>query len=300
MKVAQLVAREVTPAWNDCLSTLDPNAPSDYRELAALLACEWRRTRPRFVGLAGGQGAGKSTLGRLIASACEWAGLRTCVLALDDFYFPLEVRRELAQTVHPLFETRGPPGTHDMRLCRQKMERLVAKSDSDQPTRFELPIFDKGLDDRAGSRWVSGPFDIVVLEGWCVGAESVDPASLEGPINALESERDADGRWRQFVNDRLGDDYARTWEMIEALVYLKVPDLDAVRRWRLQQEEGVPVSRRLDAEAIDLFVEYYERVTLAMMELLPARADLTVELASDHSIAALRLRGDRREVRPGG
>jgi D-glycerate 3-kinase len=292
MKLARLVARKVTPEWSDVLSHLDPAAPEDYRELAALLACEWRRDPPTFVGLAGGQGAGKSTLGRLIESACERVGLHACVLGLDDFYLPRAVRFALAESVHPLLETRGPPGTHDMRLCWESMERLVRVADSGAPTHVELPIFDKGLDDRTGSRWRTGPFDLVVLEGWCVGAEPVDPATLVGPINALEAERDGDGRWRRFVNDQLGDRYARTWERLDYLVYLRVPDLRAVRRWRLQQEEARPPSQRLDAAAVDLFVQYYERITLAMMETLPRRADLTVDLAEDHSIAAARFRED--------
>ena len=290
MRLAQLVARDVTPEWSECHSHLDPEAPEDYRQLASLLASEWARTRPRFVGIAGGQGAGKTTLGRLVASACEWMGLRACILSLDDFYLSREARRALAKSVDPLLETRGPPGTHDMALCRECMEELVRRSDSGRPTRIRLPVFDKGADDRAGSRWVTGPVDLVVLEGWCVGAEPVDAASLVQPINALEAESDPDGRWRRYVNDQLGDRYAKTWALLEFLVYLRVPDLAAVRRWRLQQEQTRPESQRLDAAAIDRFVQHYERVTLAMMDSLPGRADLTVELADDHSIAAARFR----------
>lgn len=291
MRLAQLVARDVTPEWRECHSQLDPDAPEDYRELASLLACEWARRRPRIVGLAGGQGAGKSTLARLIASACEWTGRRACVLSLDDFYLPRRERLALAKAVHPLFETRGPPGTHDIELCRESMERLVRPSESGRPTRIELPTFDKGLDDRAGSRWVTGPVDLVVLEGWCVGAEPVEAGHLEPAINALEAERDPDGRWRRYVNEQLGGSYARCFSLLESLVYLRVPDLAAVGRWRLEQEQSRPASQRLDAAAIDRFVEHYERVTLAMMDSLPGCADLTVELAEDHSIAAAHFLG---------
>ncbi|HEB90243.1 MAG TPA: hypothetical protein ENI85_11785, partial [Deltaproteobacteria bacterium] len=163
-RVAHLMGREVTPFHADCVASLDPAAPSDYRELAALLASDWQERRPAHVGLGGGQGAGKSTFARLIESACSFLGTRVCVLGLDDFYLPLSERRRLAAEVHPLLETRGPPGTHDIEACLEAMESLH------QDVETRLPIFDKGLDDRSGFRRVRGPFDLVLLEGWCVGA----------------------------------------------------------------------------------------------------------------------------------
>jgi D-glycerate 3-kinase len=283
-KVASLAGREGTPALSACLEALDPSLPIDYRELAALLACEWTPDAPKRVGISGGQGAGKSTLGRLIESACASVGLRVCVLSLDDFYLPRRRRMALARRVHPLFETRGPPGTHDILRCREVMALLG------QPGEIELPVFDKGLDERSRMRRVSGPFDLVLLEGWCVGAAPVVETSLADPINALERERDADAIWRRYVNAELGQAYSETWGELDYLVYLRVPDLNAVRRWRLQQEDSLPAHQRLGSGAVDRFVQHYERITRSMMVSLPGRADLTVELADDHSISALAFR----------
>jgi D-glycerate 3-kinase len=256
----------------------------DYRVLAALLADEWAQDVPRCVGLSGGQGAGKSTLGRLIELACANAEIRVCVLSLDDFYFSRTHRRTLAARVHPLLETRGPPGTHDISRCREAMARLG------QPGEIELPIFDKGLDEPSGTRRVRGPFDLVLLEGWCVGAATAAESSLASPINTLERERDTDAVWRRYVNTQLRESYAEAWADLDYLVYLRVPDLEAVRRWRLQQEDSLPESQRQGSEAIAHFVEYYERITRSMMLSLPDRADLTVELADDHSISAMAFR----------
>ena len=284
LTVARLAGREWTPVHSACFSDLDPSSPIDYRELAALLSCEWAPHAPKCVGLAGGQGAGKSTLSRLIETACASVGLRVCVLSLDDFYLPRTRRIALAASVHPLLETRGPPGTHDILRCREAMDRLG------RPGEILLPVFDKGLDERAGTWRVRGPFDLVLLEGWCVGAAPVVEASLADPINALERERDADAIWRRYVNAQLGEAYAQTWDELDYLVYLRVPDLAAVRRWRLQQESSLPEHQRLGSEAIDWFIQHYERITLSMMASLPERADLTVELADDHSIAAMAFR----------
>ncbi len=264
-----------------CEDALDPVAPPDYRALAARLAHAWSADRPRRVGLAGGQGAGKSTLARLVAEACAHEGLRVRVIGLDDFYRTKAEREGLAERVHPLFATRGVPGTHDVEACRRAMDALL------EPGRVSLPVFDKGVDDRAESIEVEGPFDLVVFEGWCVGLPPAEEGELEPALNGLEAEEDRDGTWRRAVDRALRDEYQTLWSRLDALVFLRVPGLDAVRRWRLQQEGERPVDQRLDAAAIDRFVAHYERLTRRMIDTLPGRADWTVCLADDHSVASV-------------
>jgi len=123
-----------------------------------------------------------------------------------------------------------------------------------------------------------------------VGAATAAESSLADPINTLERERDTDAVWRRYVNAQLRESYAEAWADLDYLVYLRVPDLGAVRRWRLQQEDSLPERQRREPEAIAHFVEYYERITRSMMLSLPDRADLTVELADDHSISAMAFR----------
>lgn len=265
-----------------------PERP-EFRALAAVLARSWQASGVRCVGLSGGQGAGKSTLSRSFGAACAQLGLRACVLALDDYYLPRAQRLALAGRVHPLYETRGPPGTHDVELCREHLCALAAGRGE-----VEIPVFDKGRDDRVGTRSVSGPLDLVVLEGWCVGAEPVVAAEIAVPCNTLERDEDPEGVWRRYANAQLAGGYAALWAELEQIVFLRAPDLDSVRRWRLQQEAERPADRRLDARAIDRFVAHYERITLDLMARLPDRAEWTVELATDHSIASI----VRRE--PGG
>jgi len=284
LRVLRLAGVEATPLLRECIAALDPEAPGDYRELAAVLAWSFRSTRPQRVGIAGGQGTGKSTLARLLEGACERIGLRACVLSLDDYYLPRAERLALARCIHPLFETRGPPGTHDVALCREQMASLARCSD------VEIPVFAKGLDDRVGVRRVSGPFDLVLLEGWCVGAAAMDEESLAEPVNALERQADPDGSWRRHANEELAGGYAALWAELDQLVFLRAPDLTSVRVWRFEQEAERPPAERMGAAAIDRFVQHYERITLAMMARLPSRADWTIELAPDHSVEAIRRR----------
>ena len=254
----------------------------DSRQLAARLAEHWKSTRTGVVGLGGGQGAGKSTLSRFIVEACSAVDLRCAVLSLDDYYLSRSEREELAARVHPLFVTRGPPGTHDVELCAEQLGALRL------PGEVRIPVFDKGRDDRNGERALRGPFDLVLLEGWCVGARPQGAAALAEPVNALESERDPDGLWRRHVDAQLAGPYAALFAALEALVFLRVPSLAAVRRWRLQQEGERPPGRRLSAAQVDRFVQHYERVTLAMLEDLPGRADVLVELDESHGVSGVR------------
>jgi len=132
--------------------------------------------------------------------------------------------------------------------------------------------------------------DVLVLEGWCVGARPQTDAELARPVNALERDEDPDGRWRRYVNDALGVDYAGLWGRLHGLVYLQVPGMAAVRRWRTQQEQALPAAQRMDAAAIERFVAHYERLTGAMLIDVPSRAEVTALLTDDHTVAEIRCR----------
>ncbi|MEE3330092.1 MAG: kinase [Myxococcota bacterium] len=281
MRIADLAGIEASPALLATRDALDANAPQDYRELAALLAHRWRESPPRRVGLSGGQGAGKSTLAALIESACSQVKLRCCVLSLDDFYLRREDRLTLAERVHPTLATRGPPGTHDIPALRTAMESLF------EPGEVKTPIFDKGIDDRSGSRVLRGPFDLVIVEGWCIGAAPSADSDLESPINALELQLDADGVGRRYVNEQLRRDYAPWTEELDYLAFLKVPSLDAVRAWRLDQERERSADQRMSAAEVTQFVEHYERISLAMLRDVPLHAQAVIELDSAHRVSGL-------------
>ncbi|XQF94449.1 hypothetical protein ACOBV9_20470 (plasmid) [Pseudoalteromonas espejiana] len=118
-------------------------------------------------------------------------------LSIDDFYLSKEHRKGLAKDVHPLFATRGVPGTHDVGLMNTTISRLLAKE-----VGVPLPKFNKHQDDCAPEQtWECNeqPIDIIILEGWCVGSEPQPLFSLSEPINALELKNDKEGVWRRWV-----------------------------------------------------------------------------------------------------
>ena len=276
----------VDDAARACLDALDSAIPEDWRVLAANLALRWSSDAPRRVGLAGGQGAGKSTLSSAIVAAGRHFGLRVVSLSIDDFYLTRSEREALAARVHPLLATRGPPGTHDVPLCRSVMDALQVDG------AVTVPVFDKGLDDRAPqTRSIPAPVDMVLLEGWCVGARPEPADRLESPINALEAASDCEGRWRRYANAALAAEYARLFDTLDCLIFLRVPNLDAVVRWRLDQERERPPELRLDKAGVAHFVAHYERLTRWMLEDLPERADVLVELNEGHRVSSCTFAG---------
>lgn len=245
---------------------------ADAAVVRAVAGCHAALGRPILVGLAGSQGSGKSTTAPRLAALVAERGLRTAILALDDFYLTRAERELLARDVHPLLATRGVPGTHDIGLLSGTVEALSNGGSA------HLPVFDKASDDRSGLRSIPGPADVVLLEGWCIGALPQTEGKLAEPVNALERSEDADGRWRRWVNDRLASDYAALFDRLDLTVLLRAPSFAVVERWRGEQEAHLG-GRAMRPAAIARFVQHYERITRAMLADEPA--DLIVDLSAD-------------------
>ncbi len=240
--------------------------------------------RPSIVGICGAQGSGKSTLARHLLQRLEDLKLRVCVLSIDDLYLPREARTRLSETIHPMFQTRGVPGTHDLALGEQVLDDLK----SGKATR--LPRFDKAADQPLpDGDWpvVEGPVDVILFEGWCVGAVAQADYELIAPVNELEQVRDPDGVWRRTVNDALKGAYVRLFARLDKLVMLAAPDFAIVRDWRTQQEqslrhrlrrEGRTGMRVMTDAEVARFIQYYERLTRHILKEMPERADLTLWL----------------------
>ena len=258
----------------------------------ALLARLPRRRAPWLVGLSGLQGSGKSTLAGQLAALATARGIATEVLALDDFYRGRREREMLARTVHPLFATRGVPGTHDLALLAGTLGKLRAATRA-RPAR--VPRFDKGSDTRLPpSRWrrVATAPRLVFLEGWCVGVPAQSSRALARPANALELREDSDMRGRTAVNALLADDYARLWRRFDALVVLAAPSFAIVERWRGEPEKilrrrGAP--RAMSPAALRRFLMHYERLSRHALRTLPSRADILVLLDTVRHVRRIRV-----------
>lgn len=241
------------------------------------------------MGLCGAQGSGKSTAAVRAAEDLADRGLSVAVLSLDDLYLPVDARIDLARTVHPLLRTRGVPGTHDVALGCAVLDALRS------PGEVALPRFDKATDTRLPpGRWdrMPAPADVVLFEGWCVGARPQDDAALLVPINALERDEDADGTWRRFVNRALATEYRALFARIDRLAFLAAPDFATVGAWRAEQEDalrcaleasGAP-GRAMDAAELTRFLAHYARLTLHLLKDMPGYAHLVLKLDHERQV----------------
>ncbi len=240
--------------------------------------------RPFVLGICGAQGSGKSTLSEALADRLRARGVATAVLSIDDLYRTRAERAALARDVHPLFAVRGVPGTHDVALGLDILAAL------DAGRAAALPRFDKARDDRApADAWETAPGDtaLLILEGWCVGARPEAEAALAEPVNDLEREEDADGRWRRAVNAALAGDYQALFARLDLLVLLAAPGFEAVRDWRVEQEHGLARTAGAGAQGVmsdaevERFIRFYERLTRHILAEMPDRADLVIRLGRD-------------------
>lgn len=236
---------------------------------------------PLLIGLSGAQGSGKSTLAALLATLLtENHQCKSLAISLDDFYLTAAQRAHRAATIHPLFATRGVPGTHDLPLLNKTITALLHSSGETR-----VPRFDKSRDDRAPAEdWlrVQAPLDIIILEGWCLGATSAPKATLAAPLNSVEATQDPHAHWRRHVNKQL-ETYAQLWARLDKLLLLQAPDWETICHWRAGAETARPGGPAMTAKELNHFMQHYERIARALLREQP-HADMTWTLDAQRRI----------------
>lgn len=257
-------------------------SPLVAQALDEALACG---TATPVLAISGLQGSGKSTLAAQVVELARARGLRAAALSIDDTYLTRAHRQRLADQVHPLLATRGPPGTHDLPLALSTLQAAR----NGQP--FPLPRFDKLADERIDStHWqrIEGRLDLLVFEGWFLGTPAEPEAALSTPMNALECEADGDGRWRRWCNHALASDYPALWNCFDRLWFLQPPSFAVVPQWRWQQEQALqraaPGRSGMSRAQVERFVQFYERVSRQTLRTLPAIADRVIALDAQRQV----------------
>ena len=240
----------------------------------------------KIIGLAGGQGAGKSTITQVLKLILEIKyNLNVVFFSIDDFYKTLSERTTLARNVNKLFKTRGVPGTHDTNLLKKTLVDLKKKKFR---TVF-VPRFDKSRDDRSPKKYwqkIKKQPKIIIFEGWCVGAKPQKNKDLLKTINILEKKKDLDLKWRSRVNNELKNAYKKIFSKIDMLIFLKVPSFNCVYKWRLLQEKKLQLTSKgkkiMSPLQVREFIMYYERITMQMLKDLTNKAYAVLYLDREH------------------
>ena len=212
-------------------------------------------------------------------------GLDLCVFSIDDFYKTKAERKKMSKNIHPLFLTRGVPGTHDVNLINKIFRSLKKKTFK----QVLIPRFNKLTDDRfKKSKWIKVKKrpSVIIFEGWCVGARHQKDLDLKKPLNLIERKYDTNLEWRKKVNNHLKRNYKKLFNKMDKLVYLKAPSFNHIFQWRLQQEQKLKLTSKnkktMSKSKIREFIMFYERITKHMMKDFSNISDLTIFLDEKH------------------
>ena len=250
--------------------------------------------RPYFVGLAGGQGTGKTTTSSLIKIILiRYFKLKVFKISIDDFYKTRKERIKLSKKVHPMLLTRGVPGTHDINM----MLDFFRKAKSKKFKRFKLPTFNKAIDDRFNKKkWydLKDKPDVIIFEGWCVGAKSEKLNSLKKTINSMEKFKDQKQIWRKYVNKQLKSKYKNLYSQLNCLIFLKAKNFGLLQKWRLKQERKLWLKSKkklnlkiMNKEDVLSFMQTYQRITQNMFRYMPKYASIILNLNTNHQIKSV-------------
>ena len=256
--------------------------------------CFWinrkaEKKRPFFVGLAGGQGTGKTTISSLIRIILiKYFKLNVFRISIDDFYKTRKERISLSKRVHPLLLTRGVPGTHDINMILNFFRKTKSKNFK----RLKLPTFNKAIDDRFNKKkWydLKDKPDVIIFEGWCVGVKSEKNITLKKTINSLEKTKDQKQIWRKYVNQQLKSNYKKLYSQLNCLIYLKAKNFSLLQKWRLKQERKLWVKSKVKSKIMSKgdvlnFMQTYQRITQNMFRYMPKYASIILNLNSNHQI----------------
>ena len=248
-----------------------------------------------FLGFSGAQGSGKTTVVAILKIILKkFFKRRVYVSSIDDFYKTLEDRTMMSRKIHPLFKTRGVPGTHDTHLVKKffnSIKKIKFK-------KIKLPKFNKSIDDRLHRKhWpiIKKRPEIVILEGWCIGAKSQSSLLLKKPINILEKYEDQNFIWRKYVNNKLKNEYKKIFKMIDYFIFMKIPSFNMVLKWRYLQENKLRQKSHLKNKImtyseIRRFIMFYQRITLQMIKDLSKSASAIMYLKKNHEVKKILFR----------
>ena len=261
------------------------------------IANKSNKKSPLIIGLAGGQGTGKTTIASILSLILKkYFKLKVFKISIDDFYKTRDERKVLSTTKHPLLMIRGVPGTHDCKYINNFFKKVKIKKFN----KLRLPRFDKSKDERCHKKlWykINSRPDVIILEGWCVGAKAQKNSKISKPINSLEKIKDPDLVWRKYVNTQLKIHYKNLFKQLNEIIYLKANNFRELQKWRIKQEKVLWLKsknkknlRIMSRADIINFMQTYQRITQNMFKDAPKYASIVMKLNSNHQINSIKFR----------
>ncbi len=186
--------------------------------------------------------------------------------------------------------TRGVPGTHDINMMLSFFKNVKSKKFKS----LKLPTFNKAIDDRFSKKhWYHLKIrpDVVIFEGWCVGAKSEKNNTLKKTINSMEKAKDQKQIWRKYVNQQLKLKYKNLYSQLNCLIYLRAKNFSLLQKWRLKQERKLWIKSKIKSNLkimsrgdVINFMQTYQRITQNMFRHMPKYASIIFNLNTNHQI----------------
>ncbi len=162
---------------------------------------------------------------------------------------------------------------------------------------LKLPKFNKAIDDRHSKNlWYSVKKrpDIIIFEGWCVGAKAEKTNTLKKSINSIEKFKDKELTWRRYVNRQLQSKYKKLYDQLNCLLYINSNNFSLLRKWRIKQEKKLRLINQrsnshkiMSNKEVISFMQTYQRVTINMLKTLPKYASIILNLNTNHQIKSV-------------
>ena len=245
-----------------------------------------RVTKNLFCLVSGPQGSGKTTFTGVVKKELTKKKLKVLVLSIDDFYFGKKDRSKLSTLISPLLQTRGVPGTHNLKYLKEVLTIFL----SSKKRTYKLPQFSKAEDDLLKSKYhlLKFPYDVFILEGWCINYQGEQSSTLKQPVNSMEKNFDQNLQWRKYVNKKSKEYFKAIYSKSDCSILLRIPSFKYVFKYRKKQEMSIPKNKRMSNDQLKKFISFYERITKNLLMSKKNKFDIEITIKPNHNYTALK------------
>ncbi|MEB3339972.1 glycerate kinase [Okeania sp.] len=247
-------------------------------------------SHPLIQGILGAQGTGKTTLAKILVLILDKLGYKTISISIDDIY-KTYAERQLLQKQDSRLIWRGPPGTHDVNLGIETLDKLRQSENKSSDNLIAIPRFNKSLFHGAGDRIepeIVDKVDIVLFEGWFVGVRPISEQNFDISLSPIITK--ADQKFARDMNKKLIE-YLPLWEKLDSLIVLYPTDYRFSKQWRKQAEKEMIASGKsgMSDDEIEKFVDYFWQALHPELFIKPLiknqeLVDLVIEINSEHFV----------------
>ncbi len=195
-----------------------------------------------YLGIAGINGVGKTSLARFLKLLLESEGFNVVHFSMDDLYPTKSFRMKLAEKIHPNLKIR-------LMYDNSQVKRVFSGIQNWQKP-IKIPKFDKATDDRfPEENWliVTKKPDFVIVEGVFIFAKPVADNNLSKADNYINS----------LVRDLLD-----VYSFIDVKITLLTDSFENIIQFRQQQERELQDSRGkytgMTSEQVESFIRYFQ------------------------------------------